>query len=218
MARGGYRGPQRQSRRRDQKQVLADLDRWTREDLLAYAAEQHRLKMDAFPGLEHFPELVGMLIRYNVHWGPCNCVVGDAEGNGVLFEKSRYHYAVRMSDRNLVISTYGGCDDEDMRKMCDLTNPLFKYYQRRLGVMKEILAAAEAGDGIDGEVFWKAMLHHDAEAPGCQHRDTMPPGVELFTHVAAYTLPAEGRSFRRVMARDTGRVLYPCSVPVIETH
>ena len=82
--------------------------------------------------------------------------------------------------------------------------------------MKQILEEAEAGSGIDGEVFRKAMLHHDELAPGCQHRDRMPEGVNLFTHTASYTLPAEGRSFNRVIARDNGKVLYPCSVPPVE--
>ena len=70
--------------------------------------------------------------------------------------------------------------------------------------------------GIDGEVFWRAMLNHDEEGAGCQHRETMPQGIELFTHVAYYYLPAEKRTLRRAIARDKGRVLYPCEVPTVE--
>ena len=44
----------------------------------------------------------------------------------------------------------------------------------------------------------------------------MPPGIELFTHVAYYYLPAEKRTLRRAIARDKGRVLYPCEVPTVE--
>ena len=131
-------------------------------------------------------------------------------------EKSKYQYAVRTSDRDFLISSYGGCDDEGLRRLCDTKTRIFKYYERRLAVMKQILAEAAADGGIDGDVFWRAMLHHDENAPGCQHRDNMPEGVALFTHVAGYTLPAEGRSFRRVIARENGEVLYPCSVESIE--
>ena len=163
-------------------------------------------------------EAVEMLARYNIYWGPCNCVVGDAHGNGALIEKSKYHYALRMSEGNVLVSTYGGCDDEDMKRMCDTSNPLFKYYERRVGAMREILAEAEAGCGIDGQAFWDSMLNHDEHGAGCQHRETMPEGIELFTHVAYYWLPAERRSFRRAIARDKGTVLYPCEVPVVEVR
>ena len=163
-------------------------------------------------------EAVEMLIRYNDYWGPCNCVVGDAEGKGALFEKSKYQYAVRTSQGEPLTSTYGGCDDEEMRRLCDTDNPLFKYYERRVSVMREILAEGEAKGGIDGEIFWNAMLNHDEEGAGCQHRETMPRGVELFTHVAYYVLPAEKRSVGRAIARDKGRVLYPCEVPIIEVR
>lgn len=163
-------------------------------------------------------EAVEMLSRYNDYWGPCNCVVGDAQGNGALFEKSKYQYSLRTAKDEPLTSTYGGCDDEEMRRLCDTDNPLFKYYERRVSVMREILAEGEANGGIDGEVFWKAMLNHDEHGAGCQHRETMPAGVELFTHVAYYVLPAEKRIFRRAIARDNGRVLYPCQVPVVEVR
>jgi hypothetical protein len=163
-------------------------------------------------------EAVEMLIRYNDYWGPCQCVVGDAQGNGALFEKSKYDYAVRTTKGEPLISTYGGCDDEKMRRMCDTENPLFKYYERRIGMMRQILAQGEANGGIDGEVFWNAMLNHDEQGAGCQHRETMPTGVELFTHVAYYVLPAQNRVFRRAIARDNGHVLYPCQVPIVEVR
>ena len=163
-------------------------------------------------------EAVELLIRYNDYWGPCNLVVGDVEGNGALFEKSKYDYAVRRSKDETLTSTYGGCDDERMRSLCDTDNPLFAYYERRVGLMREILAAGEANGGIDGEVFWKAMLNHDEEGAGCQHREAMPTGVELFTHVAYYYLPAQKRTFRRAIASDNGRVLYPCEVPIVEVR
>ena len=161
-------------------------------------------------------EAVEMLSRYNDYWGPCNCVVGDAEGNGALIEKSKYQYALRSGKNEVLISTYGGCDDEQMRRLCDTDNPLFKYYERRVSVMRAILAEGEAQGGIDGELFWRAMLNHDEEGAGCQHRETMPPGIELFTHVAYYYLPAEKRTLHRAIARDKGRVLYPCEVPTVE--
>ncbi len=163
-------------------------------------------------------EAVDMLIRYNDYWGPCNCVIGDSQGNGALVEKSKYQYAVRTSKGEPVTSTYGGVEDEELRRLCDTDNPLFKYYQRRVHVMRQTLADGEANGGIDGEVFWKAMLNHDENGAGCQHRETMPTGVELFTHVAYYVLPAEKRVFRRTIGRDNGRVLYPCEVPVVEVR
>ena len=117
-------------------------------------------------------EAVELLTRYNLYWGPCNCVIGDAEGTGALIEKSTYHYAVRLSDRQVMVSTYGGCDDEDLRKLCDQTTPYFKYYERRLVVMKQVLAQAEAGDGLNLQAMWDCMLHHDPEAPGVSaHRN-----------------------------------------------
>ena len=115
-------------------------------------------------------------------------------------------------------STYGGVEDEELRHLCDTDNPLFKYYQRRVRVMRQTLADGEANGGIDGEVFWKAMLNHDEKGAGCQHRETMPTGVELFTHIAYYVLPAEKRVFRRTIGRDNGRGLYPCEVPVVEVR
>ena len=161
-------------------------------------------------------EAVEMLTRYNIYWGPCNCVVSDAEGKGALIEKSKYHYAVRMSDRNVLITTYGGCEDEDMRRWCDTSTPLFGYYQRRLQVMKEIVI--QAGERLDLEVFWKSLLHHDSQAPGCTHRENKPPGVELFTFGGFALLSGEGRSFSRTIARENGRIRYACANPVVESR
>ena len=163
-------------------------------------------------------EAVEMLTRYNLHWGGCNLVVGDRSGNGALIEKSKYHYAVRMSDRNVLVSTYGGCDDEDMRRLCDTENPYFKYYERRVGVMRQILDEADAGAGLSLQTFWDSMLHHDEEAGGCQHRDKMPKGVELFTHVGSAILPEEGVRLTRLIASEKGEVRYPCSVPDQESR
>lgn len=160
-------------------------------------------------------EAVELLTRYNLYWGPCNCVVGDADGRGALIEKSKFHYAVKMSDRNVLISTYGGCDDEDMRRLTDVTTPLFGYYQRRLGVMKEI--AVEAGDELDLEVFWRALLHHDPQAPGCQHREDLPPGVELFNMGGFALLPRGGRYIKRIIARENGRFRYACANTPVES-
>ena len=163
-------------------------------------------------------EAVELLTRYNLYWGPCNCVIGDAEGTGALIEKSTYHYAVRLSDRQVMVSTYGGCDDEDLRKLCDQTTPYFKYYERRLVVMKQVLAQAEAGDGLNLQAMWDCMLHHDPEAPGCQHIETLPTGVELFTHEASAWYPAKGWKFKRRFATENGTVRWPCSVPDQETR
>jgi hypothetical protein len=154
-------------------------------------------------------EAVELLTRYNVYWGPCNCVVGDAEGRGALIEKSKYHYAVRVSDRNVLISTYGGCEDEDMRRLTDTTTPIFIYYQKRLGVMKGIVAEAE--DHLNLGIFWKALLHHDPQAPGCQHRETRPPGVELFNFGGFALLPREGRYLNRTIAWEGETLRYACS-------
>ena len=161
-------------------------------------------------------EAAEMLIRYNGYWGPCNLVVGDAICNGVLFEKSRYSYALRMSSRNVLIATYGGCEDADMRVLCDTNTALFKYYERRLQVMKEIVAEAEAGGGLDLEVYWRAILHHDEEAPGCTHLETKPPGIELVTFGAFAHLPREQRSISKTIARVDGGLRYGCEVPTVE--
>ena len=163
-------------------------------------------------------EAVEILTRYKEYWGPCNRVVVDAEGNGALFEKSKYAYAVRMSSRNVLATTYGGCDDEDMRGLCDISQPIFKYYERRLQVMKGIIAEAEASDDLGIEAYWRAQLHHDPVAPGCQHLDTMPSGVELLTFGAAANLPAEGRRFSRTLARDNGGYRYACENPAVENR
>ena len=163
-------------------------------------------------------EAVEMLTRYNLHWGGCNMVIGDASGMGALIEKSKYHYGVRLSDRNVLVSTYGGCDDEDMRRLCDTANPYFRYYERRVGVMRQIFGEAEAGDGLSMQALWDSMLHHDEEAAGCQHRETMPRGVELFTHVGTAILPAEGVRLTRQIATEKGEVRYPCSVPALESR
>ena len=71
---------------RDEEQVLADLGRWTREDLLAYATEQHRLEMDAFPGVKDFPELADWDQYLDEHpprlcrRGPHRCAGGASAG------------------------------------------------------------------------------------------------------------------------------------------
>ena len=161
-------------------------------------------------------EAVEMMTRYNNYWGPCNCIVGDAQGRGALIEKSKYHHAVRMTDRNVLITTYGGCEDEDMRRLTDTSTPLFNYYKRRLRVMKGIVAAAEGR--LDLEVFWRALLHHDPLAPGCQHRESLPPGVELITFGGFALLPAEGRHFRRTIARENGGLRYTCENPPVESR
>ena len=118
----------------------------------------------------------------------------------------------------MLITTYGGCDDEDMRRLCDSGTLLFKYYERRLRVMQEIVAAAEAGEGLDLEVYWQAILHHDPQAPGCTHLETRPEGIELFTFGAFAQLPREGRSFRRLLARDQGSLRYACDNPAVESR
>ena len=163
-------------------------------------------------------EAIEMLIRYNNYWGPCNLVVGDATCNAALFEKSRYSYALRMSSRNVLITTYGGCEDSDMRLLCNTNSALFKYYQRRLQVMKEIVAEAEAGSGLDIDVFWRAILHHDEQAPGCTHLETKPAGIELFTFGAFAHLPREMRSISKTIARDDGSLHYSCEVPAVESR
>ena len=140
--------------------------------------------------------------------------MGDGRGRGALIEKSRYHYAVRMTDRNVLITTYGGCEDEDMRRLTDTGTPLFNYYERRLRVMKQIVAESEGR--LDLEVFWSALLHHDTLAPGCQHRESLPPGVELITFGGFALLTAEGRHFKRTIARENGGLRYACENPAVE--
>ena len=39
-----------------------------------------------------------------------------------------------------------------MPRLCGTETPIFKYYERRLGVMKQILGEAEADGGIDRDV------------------------------------------------------------------
>ncbi len=138
------------------------------------------------------------------------------QGRGALFEKSRYNYAVRMSGRNVLITTYGGCEDEDMRALCNTSSALFTYYERRLQVMKEIVA--EAGEGLDLNVYWRSILHHDEEAPSCTHLQARPEGIELFTFGAFAYLPREGRSLARTLARVDGGLRYGCEMPAVESR
>ena len=39
--------------------VLGDLEKWSREDMLNYAADLHRRSLDAFPDVRKFPEIEG---------------------------------------------------------------------------------------------------------------------------------------------------------------
>ena len=144
-------------------------------------------------------EAVEMLTRYNLHWGGCNLVVGDTSGMGALIEKSKYHYAVRMSDRNVLVSTYGGCDDEDMRRLCDSGTPLFKYYERRLQVMKEIVAAAEADVGQRGRI---PHLLHLYRPYTVEHRGG---DIDVVGHTVAVVVGIEDRKMYHIHITEKKR-------------
>jgi hypothetical protein len=163
-------------------------------------------------------EAVEILTRYTDFWGPCNCIVCDAGGDAVLIEKSKYSYGLRASSRGVLITTYGGCDDEDLRRLTDMTTPLFRYYERRLAVMKQVVAEAEAEGALDVDVYWRSVLHHDAQAPGCQHVEREPEGAELLTMGASAQLPLQGRRLTRTIARDGDRILPACETPVVESR
>ena len=163
-------------------------------------------------------EALEMLTRYNVYWGPCNMVIGDADGNGAVLEKSKYNYAVRMSSRNVLVTTYGGCDDPHMRDLCDTSTSLFEYYDRRIEVMRQIVDEAEAGDGLDLEVYWQSVLHHDPQAPGCTHKETRPPGIDLYTFGAFALLPQAGRWLYKRISKENGEVRYSCENRAVETR
>ena len=162
------------------------------------------------------PEAVEVLTRYNLYWGPTNCIGGVVGGRAALIEKSKYQYAVRMGSGQVLISTYGGCEDEGLRKLCDTGTPVFQYYERRLAVMKEVMA--QAGGRPDLETYWAALLHHDPQAPGCQHRENMPPGVELFTLGGSALLLRERRILDRTIAREESGIRYVCANPPVETR
>ena len=77
---------------------------------------------------------------------------------------------------------------------------------------------AEAGEGLDLDVYWRSILHHDEEAPGCTHQETRPEGIELFTFGAYAHLPREGRSLARTLARVDGGLRYGCETPAVESR
>ena len=83
---------------------------------------------------------------------------------------------------------------------------MFKYYQRRLTVMKRIVAEA---DELSLDLYWRALLHHE-QAPGCQHLETRPPGVNLMTFGGFAALPREGRYLTRIIGRDQNGLRYAC--------
>ena len=68
---------------------------------------------------------------------------GAADGHGALFEKSKYDFAVRTAQGEPLTSTYGGVDDDKLRALCDTSNPLFEYYERRVGAMRRLLAEGD---------------------------------------------------------------------------
>jgi len=162
-------------------------------------------------------EALEILTRYTEFWGPCNCIVSDAAGNGVVIEKSKYEFGLQSSSRGVLITTYGGCEDADMRRLTDTSTPLFHYYERRLEVMKQVVAEAQAEGPLDVEVYWKSVLHHDTRAPGCQHLDRIPEGIELFTMGATAQLPRQGRRLGRTIARVGERIVPPCETTVVES-
>ena len=67
-------------------------------------------------------------------------------------------------------------------------------------------------------MYWKALLHHDPQAPGCTHLEARPEGVELFTLGGFAVLPREGRRFSRLIARQDGGFRYACANPAVETR
>ena len=160
-------------------------------------------------------EALEMMMRYNIFWGPTNAIVGDAEGNAALVEKSKCNYAVRKTSRNVLVTTYGGCVDPDMRALCDTESPVFKYHDRRLEVMEQIVEEADANGGLNEQVYWDSVLHHDPEAPGCTHFETRPPGVELFTFGAFCVFPRECRQLRKIVSRDGDGLRYGCENPPV---
>lgn len=158
-------------------------------------------------------EALELMTRYNVYWGPTNAIIGDAGGNAALVEKSKYNYAVRKTSRNVLITTYGGVVDPDMQALCHTESPVFKYHDRRLEVMEQIVAEAEANGGLNEQVYWDSVLHHDPQAPGCTHMETRPPGVELFTFGAFCVFPRECRQLRKIVSRDGDGLRYGCDNP-----
>lgn len=160
-------------------------------------------------------QAVGLLTRYNIYWGPCNSVVGDAEGRIAIFEKSKYSFGLRRYDGTFAVTTYGGCDDPKMRSLCNVDSPLFHWYERRVQVMREVVEADWPNLSLD--TYWRSVLHHDPIAPGCQHEETRPQGVDLITMGCFATLPREERAFSRVVVREGNRFRYACTAQPVES-
>lgn len=160
-------------------------------------------------------EAVAMFERYHQFCPPCHVLLADAAGCTAVIEKSNQRYVVHRAVGVPALATYGGCQAPELRAVCDTSSPLFMYYERRRQRMAEVIA--EAGPDVSLATYWKAALHHDSVAPGCQHDDTRPLGVPAVTVGCVAILPREGRVYLRPTIGDgTGGLRFPCAVAPLE--
>lgn len=162
-------------------------------------------------------EAVEMLQRYRLFWGPCNAVVYDVHGNARVVEKSRRKMAVRdLDDAGVGFSTYAGCENEDLKKLCDTASPRFKYYRKRYDWMQRTVS--EAKGNLSLEVVWKMLTGHAPGGAMCQHHDSLPPGLCIVTLGVWAVLLKEGRRLVRNAYKEGKDWVYPCSVEQVEVH
>jgi hypothetical protein len=168
-------------------------------------------------------EAVELLTRYRGYWGQRNSVVVDANGDWALIEKSRHGIHATRGHNGFVVTTYGGCDSEPMRRLTDTTSDLFRFYQKRLAKMREIGAAAESAGRLGIEALWDMVLHHDPEAPGCVHKDTRPMGIAMVFFGCFGTEyrveddgSVHGRQHRRTIIWEGDEITWACKAePVV---
>lgn len=101
-------------------------------------------------------------------------------------------------DDGITFNTYGGCQSPKLRRYCDQSHPQWKYYDKRMSRMSQIVEDHRDRLGVD--VAWKMLLDRTPGGEVCQHIDTRPPGISFVTLRNYVLAPAMGRYWVRTVA------------------
>ena len=161
-------------------------------------------------------EAVSLYRRYAIFLGQPNQGVlanlFDSDAIGYDHSKRQVGF-FDANEQGVVFNTWGGATAPELRALCDPENYLFQMYDKRMEFMWRL--AREAGDELNEEVMWRAMLDHDSN--WCNHHDSLPRGVSLWNVGCVLFKLATGEQESRMTYWDGTRFVHPCEVEPVHT-
>lgn len=156
-------------------------------------------------------EGVDLYRRYAIFLGQPNqgIIANLADSEGVAFDHSKRGVGFfEANEQGVIFNTWGAATDPAMRALCDPDNPLFAMYDRRMELMWSMVEAG--GDALDEEVMWRVVLDHDSN--WCNHHDSLPRGVSLWSCGCVLFKLARGEQQSRMTYWDGSRFIHPCEM------